>query len=118
MTIVTFGNTLNALKLHPNEYEELKHTSCVWICPTCDQQNLSDSLIDNQEENPFLHLTDHENPFLNFEDSLFDMEYDDLIDHMETTEKEIYKLNRNEGKLKLMTVNFRSLKSKKKSSMH
>ena len=88
------------MEITPKEYEELKHSSCVWICPTCDQQNWSDSLIDNQEENPFLHLTDHVNPFLNFEDSLFDTEYDDLIDHMETTEKEIHKSNRSKGKLK------------------
>ena len=42
------------------------------------------------------------------------MEYDDLIDHMETTEKEIHKSNRSKGKLKIMTVNHRSLKSKTK----
>ena len=74
----------------------------------------SDSLIDNQEENPFFLFTDHENPFLNFEDSLFDTEYDDLIDHMEATEKEIHKSNRSKGKLKIMRVSCRSLKKKKK----
>ena len=62
----------------------------------------------------FFHLTDHGNPSLNFEYSLFDAEYDDLIDHVKTTEKEIHKSNRSKGKLKIMTVNCKSLKSKKK----
>ena len=109
-----FWQHIKCIEIMPKEYEELKHSSCVWICPTCDQQNLSDSLIDNQEENPFLHIADLENPFLNFEGSLFDTEYDDLIDHMKTTEKEIYKSNRIKGKLKIMTVNCIGLKSKKK----
>ena len=115
-----FWQHIKCIEITLKEYEELKHRSCVCICPICDQQNLSASLIDNQDENPFFHLTDHENPFLNFEDSLFDTEYDDLIDHMKTTEKEIHKSNRSKGKLNIMTVNCRSLKSKKKkeSSMH
>ena len=105
---------IKCIEITPKEYEEVKHSSCVWICTTCDQQNLSDSLIDNQDENPFIPLTEHDNPFLNFEDSLFDTEYDDLINHVETTEKEIYKSNRSKGNLKSMTVNCRSLKSKRK----
>ena len=57
---------------------------------------------------------DHENPFLNSDDSLFDTECDDLIDHMETTEKEIHKPNRSKSKLKVITVNCRMESKKKK----
>ena len=48
-----FWQHIKCIEITPKEYEELKHSSCVWTSPTCDQQNLADSLIDDQDENPF-----------------------------------------------------------------
>ena len=39
VTIVTFWQHIECIEITPKEYEELKHSSCVWIFLTCDQQN-------------------------------------------------------------------------------
>ena len=113
-----FWQHIKCLGVTPNEYEALKQSHCVWICSTCDDHNCGPQIASDGTDSPSPGITSPqpENPFSVFSDSLFEAVLSDLDTSMESQPDPdgAEPAERLTGKLKIMTINCRSLKSMRK----